>query len=124
MMSVVGVGIATMLFAYAPTLTIACIALALFGAFDFVSMNIRMLVRQLNTPDHFMGRVSGIHVIFAGGGPALGELEAGILASLIGLQHSVFIGGALAITSVLIIFRYIPEIGRYTQSKTSGYNTP
>jgi hypothetical protein len=82
-------------------------------------MNIRMLVRQMNTPDHLMGRVSGIHVIFAGGGPTLGEMEAGLLATLLGVQHSVFVGGLLAVVSALVITRLIPEVGRYAQGKAT-----
>lgn len=120
--SVIGVGAATMIFAYAPTLWLACLALGILGAADFISMNIRMLVRQLNTPDHLMGRVSGVHTIFAGGGPALGELEAGFMASLLGVQHSVFVGGILAIISAAIVSRRVPEIIHYAQSKDGSYN--
>ncbi|MEI7652995.1 MAG: MFS transporter [bacterium] len=111
------VGVATMLFAYTSTLWVSCATLALLGAADFVSMNIRMLVRQINTPDHLMGRVSGIHVIFSGGGPTLGEMEAGLLATLLGVQHSVFAGGLLAVLSALVIARLVPEIGRYRLGK-------
>ena len=117
--SVIGVGAATMLFAYSSTLWVSCATLALLGAADFVSMNIRMLVRQMNTPDHLMGRVSGIHVIFAGGGPTLGEMEAGLLATLLGVQHSVFVGGLLAVVSALVIARLLPEVGRYAQGKAT-----
>ncbi len=118
--SVISVGVATMLFAYSSVLWVSCITLALLGAADFISMNIRMLVRQMNTPDSFMGRVSGIHVIFAGGGPTLGEMEAGITATLIGVQHSVFVGGLLAVGAALIMYRLMPEIGRYAGGKVES----
>jgi len=61
--------------------------------------------------------VSGIHVIFSGGGPTLGEMEAGLLATLLGVQHSVFAGGLLAVLSAIVIARLVPEIGRYRLGK-------
>ena len=112
--SVVIIGVATMVFALSPIFILSCLALVVLGAADFISMNIRMVIRQLSTPDYLRGRVAGIHVIFGAGGPMLGEVEAGILATLIGTQFSVFLGGVLAIASVIIVTRIVPEIRTYS----------
>ena len=47
------------------------------GAADTVSMVLRNVVRQLGTPDHLRGRMTGVNMVFFMGGPQLGELEAG-----------------------------------------------
>jgi hypothetical protein len=39
-------------------------------------MVIRHIVRQLGTPDHLRGRMTGVNMVFFAGGPQLGELEA------------------------------------------------
>ncbi len=117
--SVVIVGLATIVFAFSPLFLLSCIALVVLGAADFISMNIRMLIRQMNTPDYLRGRVAGIHTFFAAGGPMLGEVEAGILATLIGTQFSVFLGGVLAIASVIIVTKIVPEIRTYSH-RASG----
>ena len=54
----------------------------LAGAADAVSMVIRNLVRQLETPDAMRGRMIGVNMVFFMGGPQLGELEAGLLAQV------------------------------------------
>ena len=56
-------------------LTFACLALT--GATDTVSMVIRNIVRQLETPDRLRGRMTGVNMVFFMGGPQLGEFEAG-----------------------------------------------
>ena len=45
-------------------------------------MVFRNLIRQLETPDHLRGRMTGVNMIFFMGGPQLGELEAGLVAQL------------------------------------------
>ena len=72
-------------------LTFACLALT--GAADTVSMVFRNLIRQLETPDHLRGRMTGVNMIFFMGGPQLGELEAGLVANWLGPVVSVVTGG-------------------------------
>ena len=43
---------------------------------------IRQTLRQLLTPDALRGRMTSVNMIFFMGGPQLGELEAGLVASL------------------------------------------
>jgi MFS family permease len=72
-------------------LTFACLALT--GATDTVSMIIRNIVRQLETPDRLRGRMIGVNMVFFIGGPQLGEFEAGAVASWLGATFSVVSGG-------------------------------
>ena len=67
--------------------------LALTGAADTISMIIRNIVRQLETPDRLRGRMIGVNMVFFLGGPQLGELEAGAVANWLGATFSVVSGG-------------------------------
>src|SRR5205814_2113435 len=72
-------------------LTFVCLALT--GATDTVSMVIRNVIRQLQTPDEMRGRMTSNNMIFFMGGPQLGELEAGLVAQAWGAPFSVVTGG-------------------------------
>src|SRR5207253_10909169 len=91
--AVAGYGLATVVFGLSRSfwLTFACLALT--GATDTVSMVIRNIVRQLETPDRLRGRMAGVSMVFFMGGPQLGELEAGVVANWFGAPFSVITGG-------------------------------
>src|SRR5207245_10250368 len=82
--AVAGYGVATVVFGISRTfwLTFACLMLT--GATDTVSMVIRNIVRQLETPDRLRGRMTGVNMVCFMGGPQLGELEAGAVANWTG----------------------------------------
>jgi MFS family permease len=91
--SVLGYGAATVLFGLSRSFPLTFLCLALTGATDTVSMVIRNVIRQLNTPDSMRGRMTGVNMVFFMGGPQLGELEAGLVANLWGAPISVVSGG-------------------------------
>ena len=103
LVAVVGYGLATVLFGVARSLMIAFLALFLTGVFDTISMTIRHVLRQLHTPDHLRGRMTGVNMIFFMGGPQLGEFEAGIVARLTSAPVSVISGGVACVVSTLWI---------------------
>jgi MFS family permease len=103
--SVAVFGIATMAFGLSRFFWLSLLMLAITGAADTVSTILRQTIRQLSTPNKLRGRMTSINMIFFMGGPQLGEVEAGGLASLIGAPLSVVTGGigclvAAAIASV------------------------
>jgi MFS family permease len=91
--AVAGYGLATVIFGFSTSfwLTFACLALT--GVTDTVSMVIRNIIRQLETPDRLRGRMIGVNMLFFMGGPQLGELEAGVVADWLGAPLSVITGG-------------------------------
>ena len=91
--SVAGYGLATVVFGVSPAFWITFACLAVTGATDTVSMVIRNIIRQLNTPDELRGRMTSVNMIFFMGGPQLGELEAGLVAHGFGAVASVVSGG-------------------------------
>ena len=63
--------------------------LAAAGAADFVSAVLRSTILLQVTPDAMRGRLSGIELAQVAGTPALGNLEAGIVASLVSVRFAI-----------------------------------
>lgn len=89
----VGYGVANLLLGMTSTFAAALIFLAATGACDTVNMVLRNVIKQLATPDTLRGRMNGAQVLFAQGGPQLGELEAGLVAQALGTSASLMTGG-------------------------------
>jgi MFS family permease len=86
-------GVATAGFGVSTVYWVSLLMLAITGAADTVSTVLRQTIRQLVTPNHLRGRMTSINMMFFMGGPQFGELEAGVVASVIGAPLSVVIGG-------------------------------
>lgn len=91
-------GAATVVFGLSRSYPLTFVALALTGLADFISTVVRQVLRQLLTPDAMRGRMTSVNMIFFMGGPQLGELEAGLVASIfataaLGATVSVVSGG-------------------------------
>jgi MFS family permease len=103
---VIGFCLMTMLFAISKNFILSMFLLALLGVFDVVSMVIRSTFVQLNTPDDVRGRVSSVNLLFVGTSNQLGEFESGTLASIIGTEPAVFLGGVIALV-ITLLWMYI-----------------
>jgi len=106
-------GVATVIFGISRSFWITFAALALTGVADTVSMVIRNIVRQLETPDRLRGRMIGVNMVFFVGGPQLGELEAGAVANWLGAPFSVVSGGLGCMLAVAWLAAATPELRRY-----------
>jgi hypothetical protein len=98
MFSGVGVfGVATLVFGLTRHFWVALIALMLLGAGDMVSVFIRQLLVQLETPDVIRGRVSAVNSVFIGASNELGEFESGFTAAWLGLVPAIVVGGVVTL---------------------------
>jgi MFS family permease len=113
LVAVAAYGLATVVFGLSAAFWLTFLCLAGAGAADTVSMVLRNVVRQLETPDHLRGRVMGVGMIFFMGGPQLGELEAGLVANWLGAPISVVTGGLGALISTGWIAWQSPALRRY-----------
>ena len=111
--SVAGYGLATVLFGISRHFWLTFLCLALTGAADTVSVVLRNVVRQMETPDHLRGRMTGINMVFFMGGPQLGELEAGAVAQWLGARVSVISGGAGCVVMTAWIAWNTPALRTY-----------
>jgi len=118
--AVAGYGFATVVFGISRSfwLTFACLAMT--GATDTVSMVIRNIVRQLETPDRLRGRMTGVNMVFFMGGPQLGELEAGAVANWFGAPFSVITGGAGCLVATAWVAASTPALRRYRRDLRTG----
>jgi MFS family permease len=111
--AVAGYGLATVIFGLSRSFWLTFFCLALTGATDTVSMIIRNIVRQLETPDRLRGRMTGINMVFFMGGPQLGELEAGAVANWLGAPISVISGGIGCLVATGWVAAATPALRHY-----------
>lgn len=91
----------------------ASVALALSGAADNVSSIYRNTMMQAAVPDAMRGRLQGVFIIVVAGGPRIGALYAGTLATLTTLWFPPLLGGFLVIALVALVARRTPRFRSY-----------
>ena len=114
--AVAGYGLATVIFGVSTYFWLTFFALAMTGATDTISMIIRNIVRQLETPDRLRGRMMGVNMVFFQGGPQLGELEAGTVANWLGPVFSVVSGGLGCLIATAWVAASTPALRKYRRS--------
>jgi len=105
-------GAATVLFGLSTSFWLSCLALALVGAGDMVSVFVRHLLVQLETPDAIRGRVSAVSAMFIGASNELGEFESGLTASWWGPVPAATLGGLACLGVVGLYLKLFPELRR------------
>lgn len=108
-------GAATVAFGLSRLFWFSLLMLAITGAADTVSTILRQTIRQLSTPNNLRGRMTSVNMIFFMGGPQLGEVEAGAVASLIGAPLSVVTGGIGCLVGAAVAFLGAKNLRRYEQ---------
>jgi MFS family permease len=111
-----GYGAATAMFGVSRWFWLTFSCLAVTGAMDTISMIIRNIVRQLETPDRLRGRMIGVNMVFFQGGPQLGELEAGAVANWLGPVVSVVTGGLGCLIATAWVAMVTPALRHYRSS--------
>ncbi|HEX5125808.1 MAG TPA: MFS transporter [Rhodocyclaceae bacterium] len=86
-------GAATIVLGLTKSFAVALIALIAMGAGDMVSVFIRHILVQFETPDAIRGRVSAVNAVFIGASNELGEFESGVTAGWFGLLPAIIVGG-------------------------------
>jgi MFS family permease len=94
-------------------LVIAGVALAGTGASDEVSAIFRSTMMLVATPDHMRGRLQGIFTVVVTGGPRIGDLYMGVLATLVALWFPPVLGGLAIIAAVGVILRVQGSLRAY-----------
>lgn len=122
--SVVGHGLATIVFGVSRDFWLTFLCLAVVGATDTVSTVLRNLIRQLETPDRLRGRMTGVNMVFFLGGPQLGELEAGAVANSFGAPFSVISGGIGCLVATGWIAMSTPSLREYRAEEPQASAAP
>ncbi|CDG84811.1 MFS transporter [Janthinobacterium agaricidamnosum] len=109
-------GCATLTLGATNSFFVALTALFLMGVGDMVSVYIRHLLVQFETPDAIRGRVSAVNSVFIGASNELGEFESGVTAGWFGLVRAILFGGAatLAVTGIwAVIFPVLSRMDKF-----------
>ncbi|MFB3977522.1 MFS transporter [Microbacterium proteolyticum] len=94
-------------------IVLAAIALAVSGAADNVSAIYRSTMMQAAVPDAMRGRLQGIFIVVVAGGPRVGALYAGTLATVTALWVPPLFGGILILALVGVLVRFSPRFRDY-----------
>lgn len=102
-------GAANLVFALSTHFWLSFAALAVAGAADMISVNIRQTLVQLATPDAMRGRVNAVNMLFIGSSNELGEFRAGTMAAGLGTITTAVLGsiGTLVVAGAWM-WRFAP----------------
>jgi MFS family permease len=106
-------GAAIAAFGFATALWVGVVTLALAGLADEFSAILRSTILFSCTPDSMRGRMQGFELAQVASTPALGNVEAGIVASLTSLRLSVVSGGLACIVGAVAVLAAVPSLVRY-----------
>lgn len=101
-------GLAITLFGLVRFLPLALVLLAVAGWADVISAVFRSTIIQFSGPDNMRGRLMGVQMAVVTGGPRLGDLEAGAMATAFGDTVSVVSGGLACVAGALLLARLLP----------------
>jgi len=109
-------GLGTILFAISKNFYFSLFCLVLLGAADMISVVIRHVLVQTQTPPSMRGRVSAVNMIFIGASNELGEFESGVTAAWWGTVPATVIGGLGTLAVVSFFAWRFPELREYDRS--------
>jgi MFS family permease len=111
-------GICTLIFGVSTSFWLSLTVLAIAGAGDMISVFVRSMLVQLETPDAIRGRVSAVNSMFIGASNELGAFRSGANASWLGTVPSVIWGGVgtlIVVASYMKLFPQLRKLDRFPE---------
>lgn len=87
------------------------------GASDEVSAIFRSSLLLTSVPDEMRGRLQGVFFSVVAGGPRLGDLYTGIMATAVAVWAPSIIGGIAIIVLIAVLARAVPSFKKYDKSE-------
>jgi MFS family permease len=106
-------GVAIAVFGLVDTLWVGLVLLAVAGWADVISAVLRNTMLQSSIPERFRSRMSSIQMAVVQGGPRLGDMESGAVATLSSVKFSVVSGGLACIVGAAVIGAIMPAFRHY-----------
>ena len=94
--------------------------LAIAGLADEYSAILRSTILFGSTPDRMRGRMQGFELAQVASTPALGNVEAGLVASLTSLRVSIVSGGVACAVGAVAILATMPSLFRYDAKESEA----
>lgn len=102
----------TIVFGLSTSYWLSFTMLAIAGAADMISVQVRQSLIQLATPEFMLGRVAAVSFIFISASNELGDFEAGVMGAVFGPALGVAIGGTAAFFASLLWIKLFPELAK------------
>jgi MFS family permease len=109
-------GLAITAFGFSRLLWLSLILLAVAGWADVISAVLRNTILQTLVPEQFRSRIIAIQLAVVQGGPRVGDLESGTVASVAGAEFSVVSGGVFCVVGAVALAMAMPEFARHRAS--------
>ncbi len=90
----------TLGFGFSRLLPLSLLCLIGVGFSDVIGEVMRATIVQLRTPNALRGRVGAVQVMFALGGPQLGQMQSGVMGSVIGPVAAAAVAGSAVLLAV------------------------
>jgi MFS family permease len=112
-LSIIVWGLAMAAFGLVDGVVLSLLALAIGGAADMISGISRQAILQLASPPELVGRMEGVGMAIWTGGPRLGDVRAGALASFTSVPFAIVSGGLGCVVVMLALAKALPGFTRY-----------
>jgi MFS family permease len=119
LVAIVAWGVAIIGFGFAGALWIAVLCLAVAGAADMVSAVLRSSMLQTAAPEDMRGRMQGVFIVVVAGGPRLGDLRAGALASATSVTVAMVSGGVAVVLAMVLVALIVPSFWFFRASRSA-----
>ena len=110
-------GLSTLVMGFTSSFPVALGALFLLGAGDMVSAVLRSSMLQLAAPEGMRGRMQGVFLVVVAGGPRLGDLRAGAIASAAGVTVAMVSGGVVVVVAMVVVALAVPSFWFFRASR-------
>ncbi|HEY8043651.1 MAG TPA: MFS transporter [Streptosporangiaceae bacterium] len=117
-------GAAIVAFGLVHVLWAALALLAVAGWADVISAVLRSTILQTSTSEEYRSRVSAVQIAVVTGGPRLGDLEAGAVATLVSTEFSIVSGGLACIAGAAALAGLLPGFRRYDRRHPISHCNP
>jgi MFS family permease len=97
---------------------VVLVLFAIAGGADVISNVYRATISADVVPDDIRGRVNGVEFVVYGGGPALGDVEAGVVGGTLGVPFAIVSGGVICVVGAALFLVGVPTFARYTRPTT------
>jgi MFS family permease len=101
------------LFGFAHHILLGMLFLAIAGGADAISAVFRSTILQVAAPVEMQGRLSGVFIVVVAGGPRLGDLESGTVATLFTPTISAVSGGLACLGGLVLLVALVPSFLKY-----------
>ncbi|KAF0174245.1 MAG: MFS transporter [Hyphomonadaceae bacterium] len=100
----------TIVFGLSTSYWLSFAALAVAGAADMISVQVRQSLIQLATPEFMLGRVAAVSFVFISASNELGDFEAGLTGAIFGPALGVALGGGAAFLASVLWMWLFPQL--------------